>query len=129
MAAELIQKCIGENARIAQNQGEYAKRYDALVERWLHCQTTFRYLSLECQTLEPYQLPQSPQRILLEKMLTQLFRPLTGARTETLSSTRNRRKPCGKSTGFSCREGRAVPTADFAGENAHAAIPAVPFSP
>ena len=34
VAAELIQKCIGENTRIAQNQGEYAKRYDALVERF-----------------------------------------------------------------------------------------------
>ena len=34
VAAELIQKCIGENARIAQNQGKYAKRYDALVERF-----------------------------------------------------------------------------------------------
>ena len=34
MAAELIQKCIGENARVAQNQGEYAKRYVALVERF-----------------------------------------------------------------------------------------------
>ena len=34
VAAELIQKCIGENARIAQNQGEYAKRYDALVGRF-----------------------------------------------------------------------------------------------
>lgn len=34
VAAELIQKCIGENARIAQNQGEYAKRYEALVERF-----------------------------------------------------------------------------------------------
>ena len=34
VAAELIQKCIGENARIAQNQGEYAKRYDALVEQF-----------------------------------------------------------------------------------------------
>ncbi len=33
MAVELIQKCIGENARVAQNQGEYAKRYDALVGR------------------------------------------------------------------------------------------------
>ena len=32
MAAELIQKCIGENACVAQNQGEYAKRYDALVK-------------------------------------------------------------------------------------------------
>lgn len=34
VAAELVQKCIDENARIAQNQGEYAKRYDALVERF-----------------------------------------------------------------------------------------------
>ena len=34
VAAELIQKCIGENARVAQNQDEYAKRYDALVERF-----------------------------------------------------------------------------------------------
>lgn len=34
VAAKLIQKCIGENARVAQNQGEYAKRYDALVERF-----------------------------------------------------------------------------------------------
>ena len=34
MATELIQKCIGENARVAQNRGEYAKRYDALVERF-----------------------------------------------------------------------------------------------
>ena len=34
VAAELIQKCIGENARVAQNQGEYAKRYDALVGRF-----------------------------------------------------------------------------------------------
>ena len=34
VAAELIQKCIGENARVAQNQGEYAKRYDALAGRF-----------------------------------------------------------------------------------------------
>ena len=34
VAAELIQKCIGENARVAQNQSEYAKRYDALVGRF-----------------------------------------------------------------------------------------------
>ena len=33
---------------------------------------TLRYLSLECQTLEPYQLPHSAHFILLEKMLTQL---------------------------------------------------------
>lgn len=34
VAAELIQKCIDENARIAQNQSEYEKRYDALAERF-----------------------------------------------------------------------------------------------
>ena len=32
--AELIQKCIDENARIAQDQSEYQKRYDALVQRF-----------------------------------------------------------------------------------------------
>lgn len=32
--AELIQKCIGENARIAQDQTEYEKRYDSLVQRF-----------------------------------------------------------------------------------------------
>ena len=32
--AELIQKCIDENARIAQDQTEYGKRYDALVQRF-----------------------------------------------------------------------------------------------
>ena len=34
VAAELIQKCTEENARIAQDQTEYAKRYDALAERF-----------------------------------------------------------------------------------------------
>ena len=34
VVAELVQKCIDENAHIAQNQGEYAKRYDALVEQF-----------------------------------------------------------------------------------------------
>ncbi len=34
MAAELIQKCIDENAHVAQDQSEYAKRYDALAERF-----------------------------------------------------------------------------------------------
>ena len=32
--AELIQKCIDENARIAQDQIEYEKRYDSLVQRF-----------------------------------------------------------------------------------------------
>ena len=34
VVAELIQQCIAENARIAQNQGEYEKRYNALAERF-----------------------------------------------------------------------------------------------
>ena len=34
MAAGLMQKCIRENTSNAQNQGKYAKRYDALVERF-----------------------------------------------------------------------------------------------
>ena len=32
--AELIQKCIDENARVAQDQTEYEKRYVALVQRF-----------------------------------------------------------------------------------------------
>lgn len=32
--AELIQRCIDENARVAQDQTEYEKRYDALVQRF-----------------------------------------------------------------------------------------------
>ena len=32
--SDLIQKCIDENARIAQDQTEYQKRYDALVQRF-----------------------------------------------------------------------------------------------
>lgn len=31
---EMTQNCIAENARIAQDQGEYQKRYNGLVERF-----------------------------------------------------------------------------------------------
>ena len=34
LVAELLQQCINENARIAQSQTEYQKRYDALHERY-----------------------------------------------------------------------------------------------
>ena len=34
VVAELIQQCIAENARVAQNQAEYEKRYHALAERF-----------------------------------------------------------------------------------------------
>ena len=34
VVAELIQQCIAENARIAQNQAEYEKRYHVLAERF-----------------------------------------------------------------------------------------------
>ena len=32
--ADMVQNCISENARIAQNQAEYQKRYDELVSRY-----------------------------------------------------------------------------------------------
>ena len=31
---EMAQNCIAENARVAQDQGEYQKRYNGLVERY-----------------------------------------------------------------------------------------------
>jgi chromosome segregation ATPase len=34
VTAELIQKCISENARVALDQAEYQKHYDGLVERF-----------------------------------------------------------------------------------------------
>ena len=34
MVAEMIQQCVSENARIAQDQAEYQKRYDALYTRY-----------------------------------------------------------------------------------------------
>ena len=34
MLVEMTQNCIAENARIAQDQGEYQKRYNGLVERY-----------------------------------------------------------------------------------------------
>ncbi len=34
IAAELIEDCIKENAHVALDQGEYQKRYDALVVRF-----------------------------------------------------------------------------------------------
>lgn len=34
MLSDMVQKCISENARIAQNQTDYQKRYDELVSRY-----------------------------------------------------------------------------------------------
>ena len=45
IAAELIQKCIGENARIAFDQREYQERYNALVERYETAKTRFDEIS------------------------------------------------------------------------------------
>jgi hypothetical protein len=39
VVAELIQKCVEENARIAQNQEEYQRNYEGLVERFNSAQT------------------------------------------------------------------------------------------
>ena len=38
---EMTQNCIAENARIAQDQGEYQKRYNGLVERYEAARTRF----------------------------------------------------------------------------------------
>ena len=38
---EMTQNCIAENARIAQDQGEYQKRYNGLVERYEKAKARF----------------------------------------------------------------------------------------
>ena len=38
---EMTQNCIAENARIAQDQGEYQKRYNGLVERYEAARSRF----------------------------------------------------------------------------------------
>ena len=38
---EITQNCIAENARIAQDQGEYQKRYNGLVERYEAARSRF----------------------------------------------------------------------------------------
>ena len=38
---EMTQNCIAENARVAQDQGEYQKRYNGLVERYEKAKTRF----------------------------------------------------------------------------------------
>ena len=38
---EMTQNCIAENARIAQDQGEYQKRYNGLVERYERAKARF----------------------------------------------------------------------------------------
>ena len=45
VAAELIQKCIEENARIALNQTEYQERYDGLVVRFDTAKARFEEVS------------------------------------------------------------------------------------
>ena len=41
MLVEMTQNCIAENARIAQDQGEYQKRYNGLVERYEKAKARF----------------------------------------------------------------------------------------
>lgn len=38
---EMTQSCVAENARVAQNQEEYQKRYDGLVERYENAKARF----------------------------------------------------------------------------------------
>lgn len=41
MLVEMTQNCIAENARIVQDQGEYQKRYNGLVEQYEKAQARF----------------------------------------------------------------------------------------
>lgn len=41
MLVEMTQNCIAENARIVQDQGEYQKRYNGLVERYEKAKARF----------------------------------------------------------------------------------------
>ena len=41
MLVEITQNCIAENARVAQDQGEYQKRYNGLVERYEKAKARF----------------------------------------------------------------------------------------
>lgn len=41
MLVEMTQNCIAENARIVQDQGEYQKRYNGLVERYKKAKARF----------------------------------------------------------------------------------------
>lgn len=41
MLVEMPQNCIAENARIVQDQGEYQKRYNGLVERYEKAKARF----------------------------------------------------------------------------------------
>ena len=45
VAAELMQKCIEENARVALNQAEYQARYDGLVLRYDTAKARFEQVS------------------------------------------------------------------------------------
>ena len=45
MLSDRVHKCISDNARIAQNQADYQKRYDELVHRY--DDTKFRYDKVE----------------------------------------------------------------------------------
>ncbi len=67
MVADLVQKCIGENARVAQNQGEYAKRYDALVERFEMAKGRFDEVQVAITQKQA-------QRKMMEKFMEELWK-------------------------------------------------------
>ena len=49
------------------------RHFLSFLNLWLHWKITLRYLSLECQTLEPYQFPHSEHLIFEENMLALLY--------------------------------------------------------
>jgi DNA invertase Pin-like site-specific DNA recombinase len=50
VVADMIQKCVGENARYALNQTEYQQRYDGLVERYDKAKARFEEVTEQIST-------------------------------------------------------------------------------
>lgn len=50
---EMTQNCIAENARIAQDQGAYQKRYNGLVERYETAKSRFDEVTETSQSGQP----------------------------------------------------------------------------
>lgn len=74
MLVEMTQSCVAENARVAQNQEEYQKRYDGLVDRY--DKTKERYDELD------YEIEQKKAQSEKMKIFIQTLKDMEGVITE-----------------------------------------------
>lgn len=74
MLVEMTQSCVAENARVAQNQEEYQKRYDGLVDRY--DKTKERYDELD------YEIEQKKAQSEKMKIFIQTLKNMDGVITE-----------------------------------------------